>query len=72
MRETYHIIIEKDEQSYLDKVFAHLEVEPEMRITMNSNEENTIHYIVDLSKYELLLVRLSARTGKIVPVPNKE
>ena len=62
MKLTYHLKIKKnDESSFLEALKA-VNTSFEHKITNNgaSNEDSYLDYIVQLSKYELLYVRLAA------------
>lgn len=58
MREEYHIKVNRSEREHVDRVLSHLGVKPTTIVSLNTDKGSTLDYIVDLSKYELLYVRL--------------
>ncbi len=68
MREEYHIKIEVSEKEQLDRTLKYLGIEPNFVAALNTGKGMTLDYMVSLSKYELLYLRLSCVTGKIVNV----
>lgn len=69
MKTTYHFIIDKDEVENFERIIKHLGASINAKISMNTDTKNTVEYLVHLSKYEFLLVRLSCKLEKIVEVP---
>lgn len=63
MKRNYHIKLPKEERGTLESVFRQLGVSPDFVSTMDANPEFSVHYIVELSKYELLYIRLACKTG---------
>jgi hypothetical protein len=71
MRTTYHIVINREEEAQLERILKHFGTEPSFKASMNTSDSQTFEYLVDLSKYELLYLRLSC-SGKIIEVDTHE
>jgi len=68
MREEYHIKIDREEQENIQRVLQYLGIEPNFVSSMYTSKGTTLDYIVELSKYELLYLRLVCKTGAIVNI----
>lgn len=73
MKKHYHIIITADEKDNIVNAFATLGIEPQHTV-INTNEFNIkrYEYIIWLSKYELLYVRLACKTGRVIEIGGKK
>jgi hypothetical protein len=69
MRSEYSIIIEPDEKKYFSNVLVDTGIN--CPITVNSTDRS-LSYRANLSKYELLYLRLTCRVGKIKPLTTNE
>lgn len=72
MKQSYHIKVSGEERETIDSVFRYLGAEPEFVSSYDGHPEFSIHYIVDLSKYELLYVRLACKTGYCGKINRKD
>jgi hypothetical protein len=68
MRSTYHIKIDKKDHEDLKSVFGRLGMAAEPAVTTNDEHGGHYDYLVELSKYELLFLRLACKTGEIIRV----
>ncbi len=62
--------IPKTEDDKFQHALRTIETAWDTRISINGmkNEDSAIHYIIELSKYELLYLALSAKTGSVVSI----
>lgn len=70
MRKSYHIHIKEEDRASLDTALKTLGITPSITIIMRQTITEW-DYIVGLSKYELLYVRLAVK-GDIVYIPSQE
>lgn len=68
MREEYHIKVDRTEKEHIERAFKYLGVEPNTVISLNTISGSALEYMVELSKYELLYVRLVCKTGAVVNI----
>jgi hypothetical protein len=65
MRKTYHIRIDKEEEPSFTRFATHLGVKPEtiiyMDVDVTDKSKGEIDFILKLSKYELLSMRLMCK-----------
>lgn len=59
MREEYHIRIKIEERPNLDRALDYLGIKPNFVSSMYQSTGVTLDFMVDLSKYELLYIRLT-------------
>lgn len=65
MRNKYHIVIEKNEDENFKSILETLKITAELRTDSVSFDANHIDYVIFLSKYELLYMRLTCKTGHL-------
>lgn len=75
MRKSYHVIIDDENEvvSYI-RVLEKLGVDPEFSCTERQYNDNKFKHesVIELSKYELLYLRLSVKTGNIKEITSNE
>jgi hypothetical protein len=71
MRTTYHLQIRNEDDHKIQRALKTLGVEPDFRL-VTTGKDSVVDYTVDLSKYELLYVRLSTRIMRAVNVTDWE
>lgn len=73
MRNRYHIVIEEENSEEFVECMNHLGCSYEYVYRLNHNNKSIKrHYIAAMSKYELLYLRLTCSTGKIVDIEEFE
>lgn len=71
MKKTYHIYVEYNESDNVDYALRHLNVTPTSIKKMPDDKgSGRADYIVSLSKYELLYLRLACSSGKMKDITN--
>jgi hypothetical protein len=71
MKERYHIQIDGEHIDQFKSTIARMGAEYEFGCSLNENGKVlNADFIVELSKYELLYLRLSVRSGKIINLTN--
>jgi len=69
MRNTYHLTILKEDDNNFQRVVKDRKFKIEQRITINGNTiKPEVQYMIKLSKYEFLYIRLSVRILNAVNV----
>lgn len=72
MKSTYHIIIDKEDKDKLEDILTSFGTDISAKVVTTLEDNNTvIDYIVTLSKYELLYIRLACNSGKIKDITNR-
>jgi hypothetical protein len=69
MRKKYHIIVNAREKPNVENTLKTLKRNYELDAVKGNTEK--VGYTVNLSKYELLLLRLSCQSGKVIRVDNE-
>jgi len=73
MRQRYHIVLDGDNWSSFQDAAKSLSIDTSFESKLTStNGWSQYDYIVELSKYELLFLRLSCPMKKLVQLPVKE
>ncbi len=64
MRKVYKICVEDPEKENVENAFKHLGVTEDTRL-LHGDAGDRVEYVVSLSKYELLYLRLSCKSGTL-------
>ena len=69
MRKKYNIVVNTREEPNVERTLNTLNRNYERAIVTGNNEK--ISYTVNLSKYELLFLRLNCKSGKVLRIDNE-
>lgn len=73
MKGRYHIKVSGDDKTQFEKILRTISISDTAVVSSTMPDgDKVFDYILDLSKYELLYLRLAAKSGEVVDITDKE